>query len=197
MTMKRAITFFLAAVFCFLFGILSHSFRDRKQTRIRLFPKEQPIKNQSGRQQCRPIYYGLGSGDGAYDPFCFDLQQQLADAAFAADVEKLKELLRAGANAGGFAGDYLYPLEAAASKGHFDAARLLLDNGADVNHWHPIRGTPLLYAVESGDLKTVELLLSRGADPYLVSGGVTPLSLVKKKNTPELTSLFESAVRKR
>lgn len=53
-----------------------------------------------------------------------------------------------------------------ARKGHADVARLLIENGADVNAANEYRTTPLMYAV--GDLDDypdmVRLLLESGAD---------------------------------
>ena len=55
------------------------------------------------------------------------------------------------------------PLEAASRGGHVDVARLLLDNGADVNACD-IYQTPLFRASSRGHLKFVQLLLEHGAD---------------------------------
>lgn len=57
-------------------------------------------------------------------------------------------------------------LMGAARKGHTDVAKLLIENGADVNAANEYRTTPLMYAV--GDLDDypdmVRLLLESGAD---------------------------------
>ena len=108
-------------------------------------------------------------------------------------MEQIKELIRSGANANAEAGDSVYPLEAAALHRHTNAARLLLDNGADVNHWHPIRSNPLLNAVFSGDAETVELLLSRGANVNLESDNYTALKAAREGKNQEIISLLERA----
>lgn len=166
-----------------------------------MFPSEPPIAFQPTEQnkgkQCQPIYYGLGAGDGFYDPYCFDLQEKLSQAAWAGNIEKLKDLLRSGANANSEAGSSIYPLEAAAQGGHLNAARLLLDNGADVNHWHPIHGTPLSSAIYGGNAEIVELLLSRGANVHLASDGYTPLKVAREKKNQEIVTLLESVGAKR
>ncbi|HYX71536.1 MAG TPA: ankyrin repeat domain-containing protein [Nitrososphaera sp.] len=195
--MRRQLYFLLAAILTFAIGLLAYSLFIKRTTRLRVFPPEPPIafkpSEENKGQQCRAVYYGLGAGDGVYNPRCFDLQKELSGAAGAGEVGRIKELLRSGANANSYAGDYIYPLEVAASNGQTNAARVLLDNGADVNHWHGIHGTPLLSAVYGGNVDTVELLLSRGADVHLESDGYTPLKLARERKRQEIVSLLERA----
>lgn len=66
----------------------------------------------------------------------------------------------------------------ASRQGYVDAARALLDGGADVNVVGAGDGTsPLLMAVINGQFDIAMLLLERGADPNIVAknNGVTPL----------------------
>jgi uncharacterized protein len=66
----------------------------------------------------------------------------------------------------------------AARQGHLEAARALLDGGADVNDAGAGDTTsPLLMAVINGQFDAAMLFLSRGANPNLAEGGngVTPL----------------------
>jgi len=71
----------------------------------------------------------------------------------------------------------LAPLHLAARQGHFDAAKALLEAGADVNQ----RGagdkiTPMLIAIVNGQFDLAKYLLDQGADPNLAQdNGVTPL----------------------
>src|SRR5688572_8341601 len=59
----------------------------------------------------------------------------------------------------------LRPLGAAVHMGHAEAARLLLDAGADVNaDAGSGSGPPIYHAVRRGHAKVVELLVERGAD---------------------------------
>ena len=69
------------------------------------------------------------------------------------------------------------PLHYAARQGHIETARLLLDDGANIDQ--PSGGdqsTPLLVAVINGNYDLAHMLLERGADPNLVSDdGAGPL----------------------
>lgn len=56
------------------------------------------------------------------------------------------------------------PLYTAAASGHPDIAKLLLDRGANVNLSGSQNGTPIMCAVERGNLELVKVLLEGGAD---------------------------------
>jgi hypothetical protein len=195
--MKRWVVtcFIVALVLSVGFAVYSLFFKKRAQ--LKSFPPEPPIAFQPSnrmREPCRAVYYGFGNGDGVYDPVCFDLQAKLSEAADQGDIERIKELLRAGANANAKAGSYISPLQTAASRGHIDAARLLLDNGADVNcHYHPIRGMPLSSAVFRGQAEMVRFLLSRGADTSLEIEGRTVLAWAKQQKSWEIVEILEEA----
>lgn len=82
-------------------------------------------------------------------------------AALKGDRPMVEALLAAGArtNKPGWT-----PLGYAASEGHQDIARLLLDRGADVNAASDNGTTPLMMAARAGKVEMVKLLLARGAD---------------------------------
>ena len=69
------------------------------------------------------------------------------------------------------------PLHYAARQGHLETARILLDNGADIDQ--PSAGdqsSPLLVAVINGNYDLAMMLVERGADPNIVSDdGAGPL----------------------
>ena len=69
-------------------------------------------------------------------------------------------------------------LHHAARQGYVEAARALLDGGADINQLTAGDGTtPLLMAAINGQFDMAMLLIEKGADPNLTSksNGVTPL----------------------
>ena len=55
-------------------------------------------------------------------------------------------------------------LMSSVARGDHDAARAMLDRGVDPDEGLRGHGTPLILAAGSGDMKMVQLLLSRGAD---------------------------------
>ncbi len=70
------------------------------------------------------------------------------------------------------------PLHRAASYGHLDAARLLLDAGADPNARAKEGETPLHLAALYGGAELITLLLARGADVNArTQAGLAPLHL--------------------
>lgn len=58
-------------------------------------------------------------------------------------------------------------LHYASIKGHTKIVSLLLSKGANVNEPSPDGDTPLILAVRSGDINTVQALIKAGADPLL------------------------------
>ncbi len=100
----------------------------------------------------------------------------LHSAASAGDAERVRELLKKGAdpNAKNEYGNT--PLHEAAFRGHVDVARLLLEHGADPNIQSKNGLTPLHEAASHGHFDVVELLLEHGADPNIKDKyGNTPL----------------------
>ncbi len=84
------------------------------------------------------------------------------------------------------------PLYNAASSGHVEIVRLLLENGANPNitsyDWE---GTPLATAARSGNKLIVELLLKHGADTTIQdSKGETALDKAKKYNHVEIIQIL-------
>jgi ankyrin repeat protein len=70
------------------------------------------------------------------------------------------------------------PIHAACSAGRVDAARVLLDAGADVNAAEHGGYTPLHLALGNGNEELAQLLLERGADPDArLDDGRTPADL--------------------
>jgi len=59
------------------------------------------------------------------------------------------------------------PLHYAATRGHLDVIKLLLENYAYIDAESPNKTTPLMMAASYGTAETVQLLLDEGADPTL------------------------------
>jgi len=84
-------------------------------------------------------------------------------AAERGDVDRITELVDAGANVNARLDGDGSPLIAAARAGHEEAVRLLLDRGADPNIAVAGDGNPLIMAASEGHTAIVELLIDRGA----------------------------------
>jgi hypothetical protein len=104
------------------------------------------------------------------------MDRALYEAAEAGDLDDVKELLAAGANAGAIIDGDGSPLIGAARSGRADIAKLLLDSGADPNGAVEGDGSPLINAAQNGRLDQTQLLIDRGADVNLaVEGDENPL----------------------
>jgi beta-lactamase regulating signal transducer with metallopeptidase domain len=104
------------------------------------------------------------------------LDRELYEAAQAGDLEGVKEMLDAGANANAVIDGDGSPLIGAARSGRLDIAKLLLDQGADPNQIVEGDGSPLIAAAAHGRFDQVELLIQRGGDVNLaVKGDENPL----------------------
>merc|ERR1712037_1021524 len=68
------------------------------------------------------------------------------------------------------------PLHGAASQGHKEMVKLLIESGADPNVADIDGGRPLHWAVRNGHVEVAQLLIERGANPNLTDRyGGTPL----------------------
>lgn len=126
---------------------------------------------------------------------------QLADAAKLGDVQRMTQLVAAGARIN--ADVEHSALVWAANEGHLEAARWLLDNGSDVDPRAPDKWTPLMSAASKGNLSIVQLLIDRGANPQRkYTDGKTAIDKARDnnradivavlKNTPDEVSYFDT-----
>jgi uncharacterized protein len=123
--------------------------------------------------------YG-GERDRVDELLAADPKLDLFEAAAVGRAERLRELLDEDpSRANAFGDDGFHPLGLACFFGHLDAARLLLDRGADVNalstNEHVQTAAIHAAAAATGDeamrYELVKLALEHGADPNLRQGG--------------------------
>ena len=116
----------------------------------------------------------------------------LIDAAYAGNVEAVKQHLAAGTDVNTKGKYGRAPLHYAATK---EMVELLIAKGADVNVKDKDGGTPLHYAAKYGRKETVELLIAKGADvsAKVVSGpkqGLTPLDAANETSQTKIADLL-------
>ncbi len=84
-------------------------------------------------------------------------------------------------------------LHYAASKGHIEMIRLLLDNQAYIDAESPNGTTPLMMAARYGSPKAVKLLLEEGADPRIRNqAGYDALQMAQKQATTDSAVYVQS-----
>jgi cytochrome c len=111
----------------------------------------------------------------------------LHDAAKDGDVAQIELLLSQGADINqGVLGT---PLYFAIDADHAEAAKLLIERGADVNKQSTL-GAPLHAASARGMTYTVALLLDRGADLHLQWQQMTPLHIAARNGRLEVVRLL-------
>ena len=128
--------------------------------------------------------------------FCsIPLESQAAaihDAAKKGDVGAIAAALDAGANVNESDG-LAAALHYAVNRQHLDAAKLLVERGADVNAVSKLGGTPLMAAVTKNRLEFITLLLAHGADPNATTVKEAPLHVAIKKGCLDcVTALVEA-----
>jgi hypothetical protein len=115
-------------------------FANRPTQQLRDRPQERPVpfipttENEGKRCEAK-VYFGRrfdSSGEG-YTDFCYKLQLRLITATREGNLSEIRETLTFGSNPNLTVDNSYPPLQMAASSGHADAVRLLLDNGAEVN----------------------------------------------------------------
>ncbi|KAK4418352.1 Tetratricopeptide repeat protein 31 [Sesamum alatum] len=72
--------------------------------------------------------------------------------------------------------DYGTPLQRASSRGKKEAVRILLDHKSNPNFASPLSMTPVMLSIMVHSFECLDMLLKAGADPNIVSCGITPLA---------------------
>jgi len=117
-------------------------------------------------------------------------------AIFQNNVGAAAFLLEASANPNSVYNHSTTPLLAAIDERNWNMAKLLIEKGADVHLKDPKNNSPLSKALFhfEGDTSVIELLLSRGADPYQnLLDGYTPMDLAKSM---KLTAMMQTLMQK-
>ena len=118
-------------------------------------------------------------------------ESPVADAAMRGDTDKVRALLREGADVNVAQGDGMTALHRAAKIGEADMARMLIYAGANLEATTRIGDySPLYLAGRAGNAAVVTALLEAGADPVTPStaGGATPLHLAARSGSAEAVS---------
>lgn len=103
------------------------------------------------------------------------------EAAKNGDVAAIAAALDAGADVNDAEGSPS-PLYHAVRRGHLDAAKFLIERGADVNADEKKRGvSPLMAAVAKNKIELIELLLTNGADPNTKSDNQGAIHVAAKQ----------------
>jgi ankyrin repeat protein len=89
-------------------------------------------------------------------------------------------------------GFQVFPLHSAAAGNYTDIARMLIDNGAQVNIRQQAGATPLHSAAQNGNLELLILLLEHGAEINVrMEGGKLPADVAREKGFNEIAEILE------
>lgn len=119
------------------------------------------------------------------------MTESIHDAAKSEDIDQLKSLIDKGYNVNAIEQNTGWtPLHSAVSFGHISIAKLLINNGANVNMTSNSGFTPLHIAVDQGNVSIAEFLISKEADVNAKNAaGLTPLNLAE--NLLNMTKIDE------
>ena len=145
---------------------------DQQRARQPQAPAQQP--------QAPPAAPAAAAGNAAAAPNTTAKKSAAGAAAAAAaeaeGVQTVDDVVIAGLVGSGGGG--LTPLVFAAREGNLDAAKALLDGGAQVNETTNYGWTPLLTAVNNRHYQLAKMLIDRGADVNIANkGGWSPIYL--------------------
>jgi ankyrin repeat protein len=122
-----------------------------------------------------------------------EIDTELVSQASGGNIERVRSLIRQGANLEAVAFETWTPLTAAADQGHLTVVKELKAAGANLNTPDGAGNTPLFYAAVKGRIEVARFLLKEGGrindwartKQYVVES-------VKKNGNLELIQLIES-----
>ena len=120
-------------------------------------------------------------------------ESPLMIAALAGQVDWCKKLIARGGdvNKTGWT-----PLHYAATHGHIEVIKLLLEENAYIDAESPNRTTPLMMAARYGTAAAVKLLLDEGADPLLKNEQkLTAVDFATGVNRADIAEIIKTSVR--
>ena len=120
-------------------------------------------------------------------------ESPLMIAALKGDLDAARRLIARGAdvNKTGWT-----PLHYAATHGHLDVIRLLLEQHAYIDAESPNGTTPLMMAAHYGTPEAVKLLLAEGADPTLKNQlGLSAIDFAFRANRTDAADQITAAIR--
>lgn len=122
-------------------------------------------------------------------------ESALMIAALKGETDLVKKLIArdADVNKPGWA-----PLHYAATNGHVDIMRLLLEHHAFIDAESPNKTTPLMMAAHYGSREAVKLLLDEGADVSARNElGLTAIDFAHRAGRQDVADMISAAVRER
>lgn len=121
-----------------------------------------------------------------------DPKNELLQAAANGDTQKIRELIKKGANVNAINSKKETALMLAAKSGNSSAVKALLDNKANHRASNLDDEHALYYAIDSGDYDTVKILLEKGSDTYYTNyRGKTPLIAAKSAGDEKIIELIK------
>lgn len=119
-------------------------------------------------------------------------ERKLLKAAGKGDSEEVYRLVQDGAMLSAINEDGESALTRAISRKHNDVAKVLLENGATTDYSGPLVQKPLHIAVQTGNVKMVELLLDHDADIDELTAHGSVLSQAIKAGREDIASVLLS-----
>jgi len=119
-------------------------------------------------------------------------ERKLLKAAGKGAVEEVSRLIQDGAMLSAINEDGESALTRAISRNHNAVAKILLENGATTDYSGPLVQKPLHIAVQTGNVKMVQLLLDHDADIDELTANGSVLSQAIRAGREDITSVLLS-----